>query len=234
MHYEEYTPQQEKEIKRAREYLLHQAITPLAKLSLFRNLGLKHKKKGVEFAARKMLRARHQRQKVNNAQRRVRDIAGVVSLIDTNQQQKDLHPALRRLTLCNRQAYSSKINTRISKLRVTLEQRDRGDISCLTKDSEQLKNKFGERFVEQATEMPVITPLTFQKQTKLIIKTKAAKAKEQAANIASKRLRYRRTAQVAEGLTRLLPELIGKFLAARMRKEVMTYKKAKGTISAMY
>lgn len=96
------------------------------------------------------------------------------------------------------------------------------------------QDTFGQRFIERGLEFPGVAPLTFQKSRKVVLKSKAFIAREKLVNIRLKRTRFKRTAQYAEGLTRLYPELISQLLADRLVKGPIAYRDAKGLISSIY
>lgn len=82
--------------------------------------------------------------------------------------------------------------------------------------------------------MPSAAPLTFQQESKIILKSEETIRREQEANVALKEIRYKKTAQYVEGVTRLLPELINTLVAQRMNKKPLLFGEAKGLVSSAY
>lgn len=92
----------------------------------------------------------------------------------------------------------------------------------------------GRRFVESLPVTAAATPLFFQNHTKTIVKTEATIERERLANIASKELRYKITAQYAEGLTSFIPSLISQMLSRRTKTQKLTRRNVKHIVSSTY
>jgi hypothetical protein len=92
----------------------------------------------------------------------------------------------------------------------------------------------GRRFVESLPVTAAVTPLFFQNHTKTIVKTEATIERERLANIASKELRYKITAQYAEGLTSFIPSLISQMISRRTKTQKLTRRNVKRIVSSTY
>lgn len=92
----------------------------------------------------------------------------------------------------------------------------------------------GRRFVESLPVTAAATPLFFQNHTKTIVKTEATIERERLANIASKELRYKITAQYAEGLTSFIPSLISQMISRRTKTQKLTRRNVKRIVSSTY
>jgi ribosomal protein S4 len=90
------------------------------------------------------------------------------------------------------------------------------------------------RFTENLTNVSILTPLAFQRPTRLVVKTDAEKKRAVFWNIQSKERRYKRTAQYAESLAHYIPALISHMIAQRIKNRNLTYKRAKTLIHATY
>ena len=92
----------------------------------------------------------------------------------------------------------------------------------------------GRRFVESLPVTVAAAPLFFQNYTKTIVKTEATIERERLANIASKELRYKITAQYAEGLTSFIPSLISQMISRRTKTQKLTRRNVKRIVSSTY
>lgn len=92
----------------------------------------------------------------------------------------------------------------------------------------------GRCFVESFPSASVATPLFFQNHTKTIVKTEATLERERLANIASKELRYKVTAQYSEGLTAFIPSLISQMISRRTKTQKLTRRAVKHIVSSTY
>jgi hypothetical protein len=100
----------------------------------------------------------------------------------------------------------------------------------------KVKGYYGKRFVAEASVLPTICPLIFQKPTTCIVMSEVAKQKLVTANIASKEIRYKFTAQYMRSLTTFIPDLINQILTkAIITKQLkVNYKTAKHIIRNIY
>jgi len=92
----------------------------------------------------------------------------------------------------------------------------------------------GRRFVESLPVAAAVTPLFFQNHTKTIVKTEATIERERLANIASKELRYKITAQYSEGLASFIPSLISQMISRRTKTQKLTRCNVKRIVSSTY
>jgi ElaB/YqjD/DUF883 family membrane-anchored ribosome-binding protein len=92
----------------------------------------------------------------------------------------------------------------------------------------------GRQFVESLSVTAAAAPLFFQNRTKTIVKTEATIERERLANIASKELRYKITAQYAEGLTSFIPSLISQMISRRTKTQKLTRRNVKRIVSSTY
>jgi len=90
------------------------------------------------------------------------------------------------------------------------------------------------KFTANAITSVGATPLAFQKPTKRVVKSAAEKKRAVLWNIQSKERRYKRTAQYAESLTSYIPKLISHMLSLRIKKDNISYPRAKTWINATY
>jgi ribosomal protein S4 len=92
----------------------------------------------------------------------------------------------------------------------------------------------GKRFADHVSTLSTVSPLSFLKHTKLVVKSDAAKKKEYAADLATKEAGYKITAQYSDGLTVFIPALISQMISRRMKTEKLTFVQVKRLISTMY
>jgi hypothetical protein len=92
----------------------------------------------------------------------------------------------------------------------------------------------GRRFAENLPIVAAVSPLFFQNHTKTIVKTEATIERERLANIASKELRYKITAQYSEGLTTFIPSLISQMISRRTKTQKLTRRNVKRIVSSTY
>jgi hypothetical protein len=102
------------------------------------------------------------------------------------------------------------------------------------RNADLMESGWGKRFVDQSNHLPIVAPFTFQKKLRLIIKSEATIKREKEANIASKEIRYRRTAQYEEGATRLLSELVSRIITKRKDFTTLSYPEMKHLIASVY
>lgn len=92
----------------------------------------------------------------------------------------------------------------------------------------------GRLFLENFSTAATVTPLFFQNHTKTIVKTEATLERERLANIASKELRYKITAQYSEGLTTFIPALISQMISHRAKTQKLSRRNVKHIVSSTY
>lgn len=92
----------------------------------------------------------------------------------------------------------------------------------------------GRCFVQSFPLVRTAAPLFFQNHTKTIVKTEATLERERLANIASKELRYKVTAQYVEGLTSFIPSLISQMISRRTKIQKLTRRAVKHIVSSTY
>lgn len=75
----------------------------------------------------------------------------------------------------------------------------------------------GRRFVDEAPVTSVVSPLTFQRPTGYVVETEGSKRAAFTANVASKEVRYKATAQYVESLTAFIPELVSHIVSKKIK-----------------
>lgn len=83
--------------------------------------------------------------------------------------------------------------------------------------------------------LPLTAPLYFQRPTLHVVKTAKAKEDDILADIASKEVRYKTTAQYVESLTAFIPELINHMLSKKVKvNSKLTYSEARHLVRNIY
>lgn len=86
----------------------------------------------------------------------------------------------------------------------------------------------------QVTRRTPVAPFIFQKALRIVIKSKETIRRERRIHIALNAVRYRRTAQYVEGVTRLIPELISRMIHSRKGKKIQSAAELKHLVAAIY